>query len=456
MDATLRRNTEHCDPEGRIEAEVQARRTAVALPLIRAYARSIRRNPTKLARACDWYRRLGYMTEGLALTEPKTIIRRNLPADGFTSMKLLWATRFLNLMGASAYAIELVRRITPVSWCDHRIIGNIYLANFKNDEALKHFKSMRALCPVADQKTYAGRLSLLDYADALFATGHEPEALALVAKAQGQSPEPYAQAMCLQVHGEYLARSGKFAEAQAVLEESLSRFPVGDATVDRGFCLKWLAYAVGKQGDKARARKLFAETMTILKRGEYRAEAWRGVQRLQEELGLVPVQKPSRKTTHRPALTIDLSADEWFQGDEAHLGLTLELKLLALIAQSGDDGVTLHRLKPLLWPDQLYAYSLLDERLRKLLKALEQKFKVRLANRDGFLAVTKPTVAVIDEDGHRPRFLRETLGRPFTAQEMGRYYGLQRTHRAAHLKKWMVRGWITREGCAQRPLYRAT
>lgn len=454
-----------------IETLIQSRQTALAVPELRKLEKKARKNAELLAWVCDGYRRLNRYEDGFRLVGPSTAIKRAEPSDSLAGTRLLWAARFLNLLGASPYALQLAASIRPVGWKDHRIIGNLHLANFDCEHALPFFEKMLELCPPDERSSYAGRLSRIDWADALDGVDRTDEALAAVTAVFQDSSEPYAQAMALQARGEYLARIGRYPEAFQTLEKAARLFPQDDRTPDFAFLLKWLGYAEGRMGQKEQAQERFSQALSILLIPDQRPEAWLDVVRLQHELGLLSEEHshalcrypglapcfqkrlPPARATAPASLRIDLHRTEWFREDRSHWGLDLELKLLAFLTLASPWGISAERLKPLLWPEDLYSYPQLSERLRKLLVRVESRFGVEILDRKGFLLLQGNAPQVVPGPGDgRPSFLEGRSS--FAPAEMGEYYDLKRTQRAQVLQQWIDRNWIQREGSAARPVYR--
>ena len=332
---------------------------------------------------------------------------------------------------------------------------------------------MLTLCPPRERTSYFARLSRIDRADALDGVGRVAEALDEVRAVEKESPEPYAKAMALQAQGEYLARAGKFAEALPVLERAALLFPPQDHTVDSAFLWKWLGYVEARLGNLSRARQLFSQALSDLQVASQRPEAWLDVIRLQKELGLLGAADalalsrypglpagflrclPPPTVTAPGELVIDLHRGEWQESGRIHWGLDLELRLAALLTLSLPWGMTAERLKPLLWPADLYSYSQLADRLRKLLTRIEKRLQATVIDRAGFLVLEGPPIQVIPgHGGGRPSFLDMDGRDSFTPGEAGDYYRLKRTQRAHVFQQWMDKKWVRREGSVARPVYR--
>src|SRR5688572_13794514 len=116
----------------KIEQAVQSRQTVIAKREIRAYLGRLNKTARKkeLFVLCDWYRRLGLYEEGFRLLELKNQKQRlqaKAESGTYEGMRLLWAARFLNLLGAWEHALLLLSAIRITDLEGIRLAGNIFL-----------------------------------------------------------------------------------------------------------------------------------------------------------------------------------------------------------------------------------------------------------------------------------------------------------------------------------------
>ena len=427
-----------------------------------------------LLQACDWYRRLGLYREGFRLLDISDALKGRHAAGSRTGRRLLWAARFLNLLGASHFAVQLVRTLRISSVEDHRIAGNVFLSNDEFADALRHFEAMLAHPLFAGD--YTGRLAKIAYADSLCGLGRFQEAMALAEKTAQASPEPLLRGIALQAQGEYLARAGKFREALRVLKVAARHFPEGDETFDFAVLLKWQGDCHAKLGKTRQGKSELARAFMLMKTPGARAETWLGVLRLQEELGFIS-SSDGQSLRHYPAfsqrgprgrrafgssnafLKIDLDRDEYSEAPKRYLGIPLELRCLALLALSMPWGIEAERLKALLWPESLWSYEQLDRRLEQLLWRVRTRYGMEVLVQAGALSLAQRSLKRIQvwDGGGRlpPSFLAECSEerKLFTGGDLGDFYELSRTARSLYLDEWARSGWIQRSGKSPRFQY---
>lgn len=474
-----------------IERAILARQTETARRLLQGELKRASRDPDRIFRVCEGFRRLGLYEEGLkALDLDSRGYQRKQSTRQTEGRKLLWAARFLNLLGASTFSRSLAEWILPETCEDFRILANLYLSYYEPERALPYFERMRELDTAPE--SYASRVALLSFCDALADNGQLTEALAAVADLQKRSPEPLLQAITGQARGEFLARSGRMPEALIHLEASILRFPPGDTSPDFAIACKWLGHARLKlaksEAQRQEGRQLLKKAFDLLYRPDLKPEAWLDVLLLhsktenldetrQGTLLAYPVcataylrelARPevvsvgSTKTADRH---IDLARDESHQAGAAQLGVSKELHLLALARLASPLGLNPVTAKALLWPDEAYSYPQLEERLKKLLGRLRKHYGMELKRQDGWILLADKTtdqVAVTiaqgaeHSSGLRPSFFASLpKGRTEIApSEVDTYYGIARSQRAAVLKAWIQKGWITSVGAGRGQRYR--
>jgi tetratricopeptide (TPR) repeat protein len=462
-----------------IDALVRARRMARAARAIAEYAREEAHDPQAIIRACDWYRRLGLFRAGFLLVASALDAPTRAEPDTVEGRKLLWAARFMNLMGAGAFAVELVSRFTRHTPESRWISGNIFLVNYRHAEAYEQLRLLQA--DFGSLPEYARELSRLSLADAAAGCGRAAEAIALATEVLGRAKPGLARGIALQARAEYRLAEGDAAGALADLAEATPCFDFDDESPDFGVFLKWRGYARGLAGRLDEARADLERALGILRRPGMRPEAWLEVLRLREKLGLLDARDrrvlhaypglaagfgrqlgsaPERESPRRtPRIEIQLGAaesdaEEARLGGERFLGLSKELRLLAWIRETGRHGLHAEIAKTLLWPGEAFSYAKMDDRLQKLLGRIRSDLGAAVEVRKGtILLVARSSAEIGVRIAARPSFLSHAVA-PFSGGEVSRYYTVSKSRRAGHLADWEKRGWISRSGAGPRWVYR--
>lgn len=454
-----------------IEQAVLKRQSKVASQLIPQFlSKFLEQKPALLFRACDWYRRLGMFERALRLVQSE-------PRPG--SRHHLWSARLLNALGATAFARNELKLVKPRTAEDFRITGEIELVCFEPARALFNFERMRELDSEPDR--YLSRLSLLGLADALSGLKKFDEAAELAREVHDRSPEPLLRGIALQARGEYLARAAKFAKAGELLDAAEQLFPPGDKSPDVAVLLKWQGYVYVRLGRRREGAAKMRQAIELLRYPGIRFEAWLDILRLQHEVGLLSAPDRARLGVYpgldegfraqlRPLAErspvragdwfIDLNSDEIIWGGRRQLGVPLELRALAYLALSGEWGISMVRLKSLLWPDQASAFLQLEGRMHQLFRRLRLEHGVAITLKDNLAIISKGDSAKFVIAGGtegpsaaaRPSFLIKRQS--FTRLEHENYYGLSRPQSSAWIVRWLERGWVTREGSARSTSYR--
>jgi hypothetical protein len=157
---------------------------------------------------------------------------------------------------------------------------------------------------------------------------------------------------------------------------------------------------------------------------------------------------------------ISLSSDEFRIKKEWFYGIPLEIRLLAHLKAAGKLGIHRNHLLALLWPDQWMLLPQLDERLNKLIKRLRvtHKFTIQ-AERECLILDSEQREFVSLTNSRQKPFLLENLLRredsSFVWELVGKTYSLGPTQSREVLRKWLEKGWITREGGGRTTRYRA-
>ncbi|MEK7692110.1 MAG: hypothetical protein AAB425_13935, partial [Bdellovibrionota bacterium] len=146
---------------------------------------------------------------------------------------------------------------------------------------------------------------------------------------------------------------------------------------------------------------------------------------------------------------IDLTTDEYRVGDEKFYSIPLELRLVGLVVQAGRVGLHANLAFELLWPKAIQLYSLLPDRLNKLLSRARHFHGYQIDVKDSVLTLAtsqRQTPCVRFGPLVCPSFFR---GRTrFTRHELETYYNVGRTRSLVHLSDWKARAWVERQGKA--------
>ena len=442
-----------------IERLVLARRTAPARKFIAKYLDQSDFSHLSKVAACGWYRRLGLFREGyllVALEEWKFSSLRDNPEK---NLEALWMARFLNLMGATPYAAKVLAQLKTATVEEHRIAGNIWLSAGEFEESLGHFLKARDLDP--DQLSYQHRFALLGISDSLSGLDREGEALDCLQGIVAKNGEDLLQGVLLTARGEILCKTEKFREALHVLRSAQVCFDQIDSSPDFGIYKKWLGYAQAKCGKNTEAQASFLEALRILKTPDHRAEAWLGVYDLMNKVGMLSGEESIYLGTYpglssrtlksygyetawilgpgaRKKADFEIYSDrgEWLDRGYPRFGIPLEVQLIRALKCSGSHGVSLVRLKSLLWPGEVSSFTQLDQRISKLLRRLRRIYGLQTRNQDGVATLDARSLSKVLVEGRTDSKLPHFFERnpEFEAREFSRYYGLGKTRTSILLK----------------------
>lgn len=459
-----------------IESLVQSRELEKANIAIQDFIDNSLNTYDTLFLCCEWYRRLGEFQKGLQLINPGRSLKRVCSTDSTEGKRHLWTARFLNLMGASNFALNILNNLTSFSTEDCLTIGNIYTTNGRPADGIHYLGQILKNDP--QLSTYAHRMGAISYADCLMDLNRADEAFAVLERVESASKEPLITSICLQARGEYNARLGNFEMALKYLEQSLKRIPQSDRTVDYGFVQKWLGYTYAKLGFEKQAKHAFKEALMTLKKPHYRPIVWMEVYALMAQTDLLESNDrklfetyPERPQGQRAfastiilnsdaAIKIHFDHDEYEMDGNRFLGIPLEIKLLGLMRLCGSWGLSLETAKSILWPDQTYSYPQLSDRIQKLLRRIKTLYKIKITYGNFLLTLEEESLDRIQVNATlpfqsielKPSFLERAV--PFSSKDLGQYYRLGPTQRWKNLASWVDRGWISPQGRHPRISYK--
>jgi len=467
--------------QNEIEAWVTARETARALSAISAWVIAHKRVESSSIQAANWLRRLGRYSEALRVL----VTEKDIPVEG---RRRLWIGYILNLMGASEWAIRMVENLKVSQPEDHLIKAMVFADNNELMRALPHFEAYLSRPLAGVFKLAMAKLAAADTYAFLdrFAEAHA--LLDQVAVNDKSEMNSLLQGIVLQARGEYYAREKRFAEALGPLEEAESFFPMGENTIDRVILYKWRGYARWFQNRRDEALTDFEAARKMIMDLRLRPEVWVDLQRIKYDLKLISEEEWARAyyfpgltegyrkfvlSNHyappspciislggskKDTLVLDLSHEDSKVNGKLNHGLTKEEILLASLVVAYPQKVSWVRLKSVLWPDQLFNFMKLENRLFALMRRLESEFKIKAYLEDGMVSLGRSEkffiqVRVGPDLG--PRFLHEIASeQTFKTCDLELFYDLSPSRAKELLLEWKKMGLIEAFGRARLTYYR--
>jgi tetratricopeptide (TPR) repeat protein len=413
----------------------------------------------------DWLRRLGLYRMALKTLDLDQVNFQRTSLSTPEGQKLLWIARLFNLLGASKYALDLIRWLdSPRTHLEYRTLGSIYLANWEFELAFVHFQQMKILDP--DPKSYFSRLSILLLSDSMSGIGKIDQACEIVEAQLQVKQEPLLEAILWSALGEYLARAASYKKSERSLRTSILLFQSISKetnTTDFATAAKWLAYTLGHLGQRQESQTLFSHAKSILKSNQVKVEALFDLQRLQFLLhqetdltilkikaypnlskgfsSLLPtVEGDFPFVNEKAPLYIDLQNDEIRNKKDLKIGLSLQDRFLGNLRLADQNGISMTRMYECLWPDELHNYMYLEARLFQIANRLKA-YRIRM--KKGIIYLNQADfnkISIANPRLHRPSFLIKN--RTFFAHQLSTYYQISRTQKTKLLKGWTEQGII--------------
>ena len=446
----------------RIEALVRERRTLLATNAINVYLKTSKYTLMAMIQGCDWFRRLGKFWEAYRVIAPDEYRLRTAKLDRTMSRQYLWTARMLNLLGASGYALEMAEMIKDLKAPEDAVIlANIYLSNFETVKAHSIFSKIPT-----EERSYSSKFAQIGSADALAGVGKMKEALILIRSIPTADDEALLKGILFQAEGEYLARAQKYERALVALEKARPYFQSDDQTVDYAFLLKWIATSYAGLGKKTEATRIFNEAISILKKPKHRPESWLDCYYWMDRFEILsPARKKILfsypglnesflKRLERPAefqlgsktaeFWISEPSQEWRHREQIYSQISKEIHLLSLVARAGEEGVSIFRILPILWPGD-FAIHLHTHRLNQLKRQLLMKYKIKIHAQEQVLRLSdadlkRVSVEVWNRDA-RPSVFEASQQISLTAIQ--KHYGIKRTKSYHLVREWENREWVT-------------
>jgi tetratricopeptide (TPR) repeat protein len=452
----------------------KVRRSLLEISKFRNRLPSYLKAPDAHQQVWDWLRRLGLYLMALKSLDLDQVNIKQTSLITPEGQRLLWIARLFGLLGASTYALKLIRLLDdPRTHLEHRILGSIYLANWEFNLAFEHLNRMKALDP--NPESYFSRLSTLLLSDSLNGMGKISQACEIVKAQLRVKQEPLLEAILRSALGEYLARAESYEESERSLRESILLFKGisrETRTTDFAVATKWLAYTLGRLGQDGESRTLFSQAKSVLKSNQVKVEAYFDIQRLQfllhqeSELTILKIKSYPNLSKGFLSILPEIHGEFPFTNEEApfyidlfnhetknpkgkQIGLSLNDRFLGNLRLADHNGISMTRMKECLWPDEIHNYLSLEARLFQISNRLKE-YKIRVRN--GIIYLSKSNFTKISIAGpmfRKPSFLINN--RTFFARQVSTYYQISKTQRAKILEGWTKQGVIQRlkKGCYQ-------
>jgi tetratricopeptide (TPR) repeat protein len=465
----------------KIEAAVRARDIAEARKGIRLYLKKEGTHPAGRAVVAEWFRRLGLYREAYLVVAPKEWKlprpRSDTGADAEMTETYVWTAYFLDLQGASPYALALLDRLAPETLSSLSIAATIQMSNSNFAAAIANFRTY--FQRFVGVEGYPQKMLRISLADSLAGLGRFEEAFAELGRVHAEAGERFLSGILFQAAGEYHAKRGEYALALSEMDRALEYFPSAEGTVDSAFLDKWRGVALAGLGRKEEAAAAFAKALAVLDKPDHRPEMILAAYICMDRAGLLDPERASLIAAYpglsagflahpglRPAaewiggasasIRIHPSRDEWSEDGKHRLGIPLEIKLLGHVRSADRIGISVERLKPLLWPEEMSAFLQLDARIAKLLQRLRTEYGIVMKIENGRIRADESVLATVAvETTYEPRPWTYGEANPeFEAGPFAEYYGLGRTIAFKRLADAVEAGSLTKRVDGRRVLYR--
>ncbi len=455
------------DIQEQIENLIKERKTKLAKIQIFKWLKIEGKSVQNKIKASNWLRRVGLTRDAFKMIAPKNWNFEKAKTDPELSKQFLWTARMMNLLGATRFALKIIRNSNLESFEDYLVAGNIYLTDYDYESALKCFEFACKKANAKEKKLYSFRMGLVGLADCLAGLKRYSEAINQLNQIQVSKDEGLLQGILFQAKGEYLAQKGEFKKSFDILNKAQQFFPYEEQSADRAFLYKWLGYVEANLGNITKSKEYFYKALQILCSGEYRPESWLECLYLMHQMNLLPqdqliilfsypdLPQQIRKRYSMPSsLSIWMPnseyvlmpfRNEWIHNGKYHAGMSLSLLLLSHLIVVGDRGLPSQRVKPILWPDEFASFDQLTERLERLLARIKKEWAISTKTENGIIKIV---------EGDLSRFSVEVLQwrapmsfyekhNQFSAIEFGNYYGLQKSSAHEFLKTEVYKNRLT-------------
>ena len=465
-----------------IEAAVANRKIGTARKLIPKWLKENGKSLDNKIVVCNWFRRLGLFRDAYLVVSPKSWNLVKASREPETARQLLWTARIMSILGATDYAVRIVDRLTFSTPYELYILSEIY-GHIGEYEKSAHFsKKALALLPDKPGNIRVAYSTLGGMAEALAALGKYDEAIKIMSKIKIYADMPEFEVWHeykLNALGRVYAKAGKFTEARKSFEGATGVTKIDERSFMAAMYCQWLGYAEGALGNIEKSKGLFKNAYEIFHLSGIRAEEWLECIYLEHLLGQADAPKQLAlfsypnphlfrifRNTHRfsdgvsvwsanSRLMIFPERDEWIEDGQYKIGLSLELKLLAWLRASGEAGISIERLKPMLWPNEMSSFLQLDRRISQLLHRLKKTMQIVTKVESNIIRIIDGCEKQVSvEILHKPALPRFYEKNPtFEISDFAKYYDLSYTPAFFRLKRDVESGILTSKKQGKKNLF---
>lgn len=391
--------------EIQIEAAIRARRIRQARRLIDELLSSRERSLEARIIASRHFHRIGDHYSAVQILGSERSLAES--GDGIlTVLAKLHLARALTLLGSSHYALRIVEglqdRLKPGGPGD--FAARIYISNSLFAKAVPLLGPPGSVAGL----NLAGRMRLLNVAEAWFGSGMRAEAISLLGELIAHTRERRPRAVLNRVLGSFFVLEARLFEAETALEAAESLYGCEDPAADRGILDQWQGALLIGNERFGQARERLARAWKLLYRPGLKPEPWletlyfQGLFKFHEQgkfpdewhrILLYPSSTPGRlrswieEVAQLPARVILDTARARLRPTERCLEpgsgrLTATERLAALLVVAGSPGLPLLRACETLWPDEPFSLEPTIRRMDRLARRCrsEEGWPVRQAS----------------------------------------------------------------------------
>ena len=359
--------------------------------------------------------------------------------------ELLWTAFILGLHGANRHATKIADNLSFSDSKSLSVLGGIYFMDREDEKALHTYRKAQDLMPKDQQNSYLARALICNISQVLSYQGHHEEAIKLISSLKTHENDNFWRSSVLLYLAQFQAMTGKFTSARKSLQEASVLLTESSGLNEQYF--KYQGYVEGALGNIEKSHDYFSKAFTLLYTPDSRAEYWLDCYYLEHRLGLANAEKQLALFSYphltegfrkRPQFVDEVTVwssnsslillpdrDEWIENGKHKIRMSRELKLLAWLCASGKHGVSVERLKSMLWPDDMTAYIQLGARIAQLLARLKKQFGVTTQVALGIVRITESQINVSVEILRRPSMPVFFEKNPeFETASFAEFYGL--------------------------------